>query len=230
MYSKKKHGQIVIEKLASCIAVKHTSYKLASSCIAERLKVVCCHLLWWPNWLYFWSIYCWKCKNIVWHNASHRNNNNNNNNNKIPGILLLIDFEKAFDSVDWGFLGKALKFFYFGESFIQWAKRFYTNCQSCVIVNGHLSEWFYLQRGCRQRGPFIPISFCDLCWNFSHPRMAAWWYKRNYYWQCWVSCFTLCWWLRFILDGSQESLENCMEVLKLYAKASGLCVNIEKKN
>ena len=40
MYSKRKHGQIVIEKLASCIAVKHTSYKLASSCIAERLKVV----------------------------------------------------------------------------------------------------------------------------------------------------------------------------------------------
>ena len=32
----------------------------------------------------------------------------------------------------------------------------------------------------------------------------------------------------FILDGSQESLENCMKVLKLYAKASGLCVNIEK--
>ena len=31
----------------------------------------------------------------------------------------------------------------------------------------------------------------------------------------------------FILDGSQESLENCLKVLKLYAKAPGLCVNIE---
>ena len=31
------------------------------------------------------------------------------------------------------------------------------------------------------------------------------------------------------LHGSQESLENCMKVLKLYAKASDLCVNIEKK-
>ena len=32
----------------------------------------------------------------------------------------------------------------------------------------------------------------------------------------------------FILDGSFESLDNCMKVLKLYAKASGLCVNIDK--
>ena len=31
-----------------------------------------------------------------------------------------------------------------------------------------------------------------------------------------------------ILDGSLESLDNCMKVLKLYAKASGLCVNIDK--
>ena len=73
--------------------------------------------------------------------------------------MLLIDFEKAFDSVDWGFLCKAFKFFNFGESFIQWAKRFYTNCQSCVIVNGHLSEWFYLQRGCRQGDPLSPYLF-----------------------------------------------------------------------
>ena len=31
-----------------------------------------------------------------------------------------------------------------------------------------------------------------------------------------------------ILDGSRESLENCIRILKLYANASGLCVNIDK--
>ena len=31
-----------------------------------------------------------------------------------------------------------------------------------------------------------------------------------------------------ILDGSRESLENCIRILKLYADASGFCVNIEK--
>ena len=31
-----------------------------------------------------------------------------------------------------------------------------------------------------------------------------------------------------ILDGSRESLENCLNVLKLYVNASYLCVNIDK--
>ena len=31
-----------------------------------------------------------------------------------------------------------------------------------------------------------------------------------------------------ILDGSKKSLENCLNILKLYASASGLCLNIDK--
>ena len=33
---------------------------------------------------------------------------------KIPGLILLIDFEKAFDSVSWKFIDKSLHFFNFG--------------------------------------------------------------------------------------------------------------------
>ena len=33
--------------------------------------------------------------------------------NKLPGLLLAIDFEKAFDSLDWTFLKKALLAFNF---------------------------------------------------------------------------------------------------------------------
>ena len=31
-----------------------------------------------------------------------------------------------------------------------------------------------------------------------------------------------------ILDGSQTSLERWLQVLKLYAKASGICINVDK--
>lgn len=34
--------------------------------------------------------------------------------NDIPGLLMLIDFEKAFDSISWNFIYKALEFFNFG--------------------------------------------------------------------------------------------------------------------
>lgn len=35
------------------------------------------------------------------------------NENKVPGLVLLIDFEKAFDSVSWSFRFKVLNFFSF---------------------------------------------------------------------------------------------------------------------
>ena len=36
---------------------------------------------------------------------------------KIPGLLLLIDFEKAFDSIVWTFISKVLDLLYFGPIF-----------------------------------------------------------------------------------------------------------------
>jgi hypothetical protein len=35
---------------------------------------------------------------------------------EIPGLLILLDFEKAFDSLEWSFISKSLEFFGFGES------------------------------------------------------------------------------------------------------------------
>ena len=36
--------------------------------------------------------------------------------NDMDGLLLLVDFEKAFDSIEWTFLQKALDSFNFGPS------------------------------------------------------------------------------------------------------------------
>ena len=40
--------------------------------------------------------------------------------NDLSGQLMLVDFQKAFDSVSWTFLSAVLKFFNFGKSFQQW--------------------------------------------------------------------------------------------------------------
>ena len=55
----------------------------------------------------------------------------------IPGFISLIDFEKAFDSVEWPFLLKTLEAFNFGNTFIRWISILYTKIQSCVSNNGY---------------------------------------------------------------------------------------------
>ena len=45
---------------------------------------------------------------------------------QIPGLILLIDFEKAFDSLPWNYLHKALQHLNFGEAVRQWVKIFIT--------------------------------------------------------------------------------------------------------
>ena len=65
----------------------------------------------------------------------------------IPVLLLFIDFQKAFDSVEWEFLFESLKKFNFGRDFLQWVKTFYNNIQSCVINNGVSSNFFTMYRG-----------------------------------------------------------------------------------
>jgi len=72
----------------------------------------------------------------------------------IPGLLLFVDFEKAFDTLEWIFAEKTLSFYNFGESIKSWIKLLYTNITSCIQNNGwsisinftnHLRKTNYLQ-------------------------------------------------------------------------------------
>ena len=71
----------------------------------------------------------------------------------IEGIALFIDFEKAFDSLEWEYLFKALDTFQFGPDFKTWVTTLYTDLSSCIINNGFASESFALKKGVRQSCP-----------------------------------------------------------------------------
>ena len=77
----------------------------------------------------------------------------------IPGLLLFLDFEKAFDTVEWPFLQKTFQHFNFGPSIINWIKLCYSNIESCVLNNGWSTDFFKLERGVRQGCPLSPYLF-----------------------------------------------------------------------
>ena len=75
---------------------------------------------------------------------------------KIPGLIMLIDYKKAFDSLSSNFLHKCLKYLNFGESIRQLIKVLYENISSAVIQSVKISSFFKIGRECRQGDPLSP--------------------------------------------------------------------------
>ncbi len=81
------------------------------------------------------------------------------NRENIPAVMILIYFEKAFDSLEWSFISKTLQYFNFGESMINWVKVLYNNASCSEMNNGWASERFDINRGVRQGCPLSPYLF-----------------------------------------------------------------------
>ena len=72
---------------------------------------------------------------------------------KLNGILLTIDIEKAFDSVNHAFLISVLEKYGSGKFFLKWINVLLNNQESCVINGGFTTQYFKLERGTRQGDP-----------------------------------------------------------------------------
>jgi hypothetical protein len=75
------------------------------------------------------------------------------------GILLFLDFQKAFDSVEWKFMFKALTSFNFGINFLKWLNILYTEPLFRMKNNGWISKTYRMSRGIRQGCPISAIIF-----------------------------------------------------------------------
>ena len=74
-------------------------------------------------------------------------------------LLLQVDFEKAFDTVEHDFLFKTLECMGFGEYLIKLVKVAFHGCMSYANVNGYLSSPIYISRGLHQGSPLSHILF-----------------------------------------------------------------------
>ncbi len=74
-------------------------------------------------------------------------------------MLLLLDFEKAFDRIEWGFLFRALEQLGFSQTWVHWVTSLYREATSTIKVNGVPGPVFQLARSVRHGCPLAPYFF-----------------------------------------------------------------------
>lgn len=129
------------------ISLLNVDYKIATKALANRLKETLPKLIH-PN-----QVGYVKGRDITENVRTIQDILGYTNSKNIPGFLISIDFQKAFDSLEWSFLEAVLEKFNFGPSFKNWVKILYRDISSSVINNGSTSKYVTLKRGVRQGDP-----------------------------------------------------------------------------
>ena len=78
---------------------------------------------------------------------------------RVTGLLLLIDFEKAFDSLSFACMIKVLKYFKCKPGIIHWVETLLYDFKACINLAGNLTEFFNVSRGARQGDPLASVLF-----------------------------------------------------------------------
>ena len=204
------------------ISLLNTVYKIGSSCIANRIKSVLPNLISDDQTGFMKNRFIGDNIRLIYDIIDYLNSKQR------PGMLICIDFEKAFDSLDWGFMLKTMKSFGFGSDICHWIETFHKDIKTTVIVNGESTDWFSILRGCRQGDPISPYLFilsAEILGimirenkNIKGIQLKDLQHK--------ISQFADD--TQLLNEGDRTSFEETMEALTRFGNASGLELNIEK--
>jgi hypothetical protein len=135
------------------ISILNTDYKIITKALANRIKGVLPNLINEDQTGFVLGRLIGQNIRIVKDVMDYCNTMN------IEGLLVMLDFEKAFDSLNWEFITYVLEQFNFGINFIKWVQILYTDISSSVQNNGSISDKFKLNRGIRQGCPLSAFVF-----------------------------------------------------------------------
>ncbi|CAI5974965.1 unnamed protein product [Closterium sp. NIES-65] len=141
--------------------------------------------------------------------------------------LLLVDFQKAFDSVSRSFIFQVLRKMGLPVRFVGWVEGLHAQTTTRMLINGWLGEGIGVESGVRQGCPLAPYLFLcaveplvqeverkqlGLCDTASGKRLSYLGYADD---------------TTLILEGKQQ-IKEAEEVLEEFEKKSGLATNKEK--
>ena len=118
----------------------------------------------------------------------------------------------------------------FGDSFINWVDMFHQDSSSKIILNGHYSKSFPLERGCRQGDPISPYLFI-ICSEIlalaikNNKNLEGIKLIKKEHKLCQYADDTT-----VFLKASEKNLKLCLRILQWFYEISGLKINIKRTN
>ena len=203
------------------VSLLNTDYKILTKTLSNRLQKVLPKLIHTDQVGYIKGRYIGQNVRIIKDIMTYVENKD------LSGYLLLVDFEKAFDKVEWSFMLKCLEAYSFGNNFMKWIKILYTNIQSCVSNNGYLSQYFNLSRGIRQGCPisamlFILVSETLAILLRENKSIQGIVVNNEEYKLCQLADDTT------LIVANMKSILESISCLNLFYTHSGLKINLEK--
>lgn len=146
---------------------------------------------------------------------------------KCQGILLFVDFKKAFNTLEWSFISKTLQVFNFGNKLKKWFNVLYNSVQSSVVNGGFMTNYFEISRGVRQGCPLSPSLFILavelLALKIRQNRNCEGMYLPNN--QVKISQFADD---TTIITNNTDSLKSHLQTIEWFGTISGLQLNKKK--
>ncbi|RHN60029.1 putative RNA-directed DNA polymerase [Medicago truncatula] len=149
-------------------------------------------------------------------------------------LLFKVDFEKAYDSVDWNYLEEVMVKMGFPNLWRKWIKECVGTARASVLVNGSPTDELSLHRGLRQGDPLSPFLFLLAAEGF-HVLMEALvvnnlfnGYKVGSHDVLGVSHLQFANDTIILCDKSWANIRALRAILLLFQELSGLKVNFSK--
>ena len=205
------------------ITLLDSLYKLVSGCIAERMKPQLDTIIHGDQKGFVSDRYIGEAIKTTYDIIQWAQTNN-----KI-GIILLIDFEKAYDSLSFSYIKKCLQFLNFGDSIISWVELLLHNFSAVINHCGNISRKFDIGRGARQGDPIASYLFI-ICIEILAHKLRNDPKVQGFHLQNQVS-HTLelyaddC---SIFLQPTEQNLRNTTDILNNFFQLSGLKISIAK--